>query len=323
MQLYAKAPRQLQVQHRQRHALSAVMPSRPRQAAQPSQAASRAVHITSSLQEAAAASDTSRRSLLLSSALLSLLSLEQALPAALAAAGITKVFVAGSTGQTGRRVVQQLRAKGFEVRAGVRDIKKGQGLGLAMDKSVELVEADVLKPDQLAAAIGDAQAVICATGYTGFNPSGFGEVDEVGTKNLINAAKAAGVTKFVLVSSLLTNAVEVGQKENPNFKFLNIFGNVLDHKNVAERYLRASGLNWTIVRPGGLSNDPPAKVGNLIVGKEDTLFGLDTDPGREISRDTVAEVLVAALQQPSADNKVVEIVSNLSAPPLSPDQYFP
>jgi hypothetical protein len=56
----------------------------------------------------------------------------------------------------------------------------------------------------------------------------------------------------------------------------------------AERYLRASGLRYTIVRPGGLRSEPPSEVGRLIVSKEDSLFGLDTDPGRAISRDTVS-----------------------------------
>lgn len=41
-------------------------------------------------------------------------------------------------------------------------------------------------------------------------------------------------------------------------------------------------------RPGGLSNKPPAEVGNLIVGKEDTLFGRPSDPGKDISRDLVS-----------------------------------
>ena len=100
----------------------------------------------------------------------------------------------------------------------------------------------------------------------------------------------------------------------------------------SEKYLRASGLDWTIVRyvlgcatqverqscnsaakaltpplhveapdaqftyftydmcvcrPGGLKKTPPSEVGNLVTGKEDTLFGLPTQRGKDISRDTV------------------------------------
>lgn len=63
----------------------------------------------------------------------------------------------------------------------------------------------------------------------------------------------------------------------------------------AERYLRSSGLQYTIVRPGGLSNDPPSAKGNLFVSGEDTLFGLESDPGRAISRDTVRFGLLSLL----------------------------
>lgn len=51
-----------------------------------------------------------------------------------------------------------------------------------------------------------------------------------GTIKLIDAAKAAGARRFVLLTSLLTNAKEAGQADNPNYKFLNLFGGVLDHK---------------------------------------------------------------------------------------------
>jgi hypothetical protein len=53
-----------------------------------------------------------------------------------------------------------------------------------------------------------------------------------GTIKLVDAAKARGVSTFVLLSSLLTNAAAVGQKDNPNYKFLNLLGGVLDHKQV-------------------------------------------------------------------------------------------
>jgi len=203
-----------------------------------------------------------------------------------------------------------------------QDIKKGQSLGLTLDPGVELVEADVLKPDQLRKALAGCQAVISTTGYVGFNLAGFAEVDEIGSRNLIDAAKEAGIDRFVLVTSLLTNAPAVGQADNPNYKFLNLFGGVLEHKHAGENYLRASGLTWTIVRPGGLSNDPPAAMGNLIVSGEDTLFGLEGQGG-EISRDTVAQVLASALQQPSSRNKVVEIVASPSAKVLPEDKWFP
>eukprot|EP00775_Hariotina_reticulata_P003818 gene3818-4076_t len=236
---------------------------------------------------------------------------------------IRTVFVAGSTGSTGRRVVQQLRAAGYKVRAGVRDTRKAQSLGFALNSGITIVQADVTKDARvLASALGDADAVICATGYSGFNPAAVGSVDELGTIHLVDAAKARGVKSFILLSSLLTNAAAVGQQDNPHYKFLNLFGGVLEHKLAAENYLRNSGLTYTIVRPGGLSDKAPSEVGNLLVSAEDTLFGLDSDPGRAISRDTVAEVLVAALGQPAAANKVVEIVASRAAPELPGDQWF-
>jgi NAD(P)-dependent dehydrogenase (short-subunit alcohol dehydrogenase family) len=79
---------------------------------------------------------------------------------------VLQVFVAGATGQTGRRVVEQLRRKGINVRAGVRDLKKAQSLGLAVPGgssagSVELVEFDVTAPQEnIVAAIGNADAVV-------------------------------------------------------------------------------------------------------------------------------------------------------------------
>ena len=125
-----------------------------------------------------------------------------------------------------------------------------------------------------------------------------------------------------LLNGLLTNAKAVGQGNNDNYKFLNALGGVLDEKLAAELNLRSSGLDYTIVRPGGLSNEPETSVGNLIVRGEDTTFGLDTDPGREISRDTVAAVCVEALFTDGASKRVVEIVSSPDAPALPVDKWF-
>eukprot|EP00976_Prorocentrum_cordatum_P094990 1190005-Prorocentrum_minimum.AAC.6 len=85
----------------------------------------------------------------------------------------------------------------------------------------------------------------------------------------------------------------------------------------------AAGLDYTVVRPGGLSNDPPSGAG-IIAGGADSFFGNDSDPGREISRDSVAEVSIEALFQPAADKKIVEILgANAKATPKAKWFDFP
>lgn len=81
-------------------------------------------------------------------------------------------------------------------------------------------------------------------------------------------------------------------------------------------------MKWVIVRPGGLNNKAPAEVGNVVVRGEDMLFGLPSDPGTSISRDSVAEVIVEALLQPAANNRVFEIVASSETPAVSPKQWF-
>jgi uncharacterized protein YbjT (DUF2867 family) len=260
-----------------------------------------------------------RRDLLLATLLAPLLA-----PAAIEAATVSggaKVFVAGATGNTGKRIVAQLSAKGYKVLAGIRDQKKADSL-FGKDSNVTIVKFNLFYAESIAGAIGDADAVVSALGYSGFNLGKYKEVDLTGTVNLIEGAKKAGVKKFVLLTSLLTNAKAIGQENNPNYKFLNAFGGVLDNKLEAEKALRSSGLDWTIVRPGGLSNEAPENLGGLYVSKEDTLLGVDSDPGRSISRDTVAEVIVEALSQDKASNKVVEIVQGKQVEKLQPEKYF-
>ena len=103
---------------------------------------------------------------------------------------------------------------------------------------------------------------------------------------------------------------------------MNALGGILDEKHAAELYLAASGLDYTIIRPGGLSNDAPSVLGPPIIAGPDTFLGLPGDPGREVSRDTVAEVVVAALSDPAAANATFELVASPSAPALAKADFF-
>ena len=110
-----------------------------------------------------------------------------------------KAFVAGATGETGRRIVQELIARDIPVRALVRDLEKAKSI---LPGNVELVQGDVLEAGNLSAALGDSTVLLCATGAApSFDPTGPYKVDYEGTKNLVEVAKAKGIEHFVIVSS--------------------------------------------------------------------------------------------------------------------------
>ncbi|WCJ27379.1 NAD(P)-binding Rossmann-fold superfamily protein [Euphorbia peplus] len=230
-----------------------------------------------------------------------------------------KIFVAGATGNTGKRIVEQLLSKGFEVKAGVRDVDKAKTTfsNSIHNPSLLIVKADVTEgSSKLAQVIGnDSDAVICATG---FRPSldlfAPWKVDNFGTVNLVDACRELGVNRFILVSSILVNGAAMGQLFNPAYIFLNVFGLTLVAKLQAEQYIRKSGINYTIIRPGGLKNDPPS--GNVVMEPEDTLYE------GSISRDAVAEVAAEALVCPESHFKVVEIVSRADAPKRTYTELF-
>lgn len=170
------------------------------------------------------------------------------------------------------------------------------------------------------------------------------QVDNFGTVNLVEACRKQNVNRFILISSILVNGAAMGQLLNPAYIFLNVFGLTLVAKLQAEQHIRKSGINYTIIRPGGLKNDPPK--GNIVMEPEvlkirqQTLFHIklgvctcvffsllilllqDTLSGGSISRDQVAEVAVEALQRPESSYKVVEIVAQDEAPKRSFEELF-
>lgn len=189
------------------------------------------------------------------------------------AEGTQTVVVAGATGQSGRRVLERLAGTpGLSVVAGVRNVDKAaaalsesstvirgamvQKVGSIDTSGVELKHLDIVKDstDEIKALLTGADSLVIAVGFVPGNPLKMNEaahqVDNVGTCKLIDAAKAAGIKKVVLISSILTNGRAWGQEKSPGFQITNAFGGVLDEKIVAENYLRKSGMDYTIVRPG-------------------------------------------------------------------------
>jgi len=154
-----------------------------------------------------------------------------------------KVLIAGANGKIGRRLIPHLVADNIQVRAMVRDLS--QKADLETLGAHEVVEADLE---------GD-----CRQALEG--------------QDLIDQAKELGVGRFIMVSSMRADDPASGPEKLRHY---------FAAKGKADDHLRASGLNYTIVRPGRLTEEPP--LGKVEVAEKLKNFG-------DISREDVAKVL--------------------------------
>ncbi|CAN6209068.1 unnamed protein product [Urochloa humidicola] len=237
------------------------------------------------------------------------------------------VFVAGATGRVGSRAVRELIKLGFRVRAAVRNAERASSLvqsvqqlkldgdalsAISPAEKLEIVECDLEKQprDGIAKAIGKASLVVCSIGASEkeiLDVTGPYRIDYMATSNLVQAATAAKVEHFILVTSLGTNKIGF-----PAF-LLNLFWGVLYWKRRAEEALIASGIPYTIIRPGGMERPTDAfkETHNLVVAAEDTYVG------GLVSNLQVAELIgCMAKNRRAAYCKVVEVVAETTAPLL-------
>jgi uncharacterized protein YbjT (DUF2867 family) len=206
------------------------------------------------------------------------------------------VLVAGATGGTGSEVVRELLDKGYRVRAFVRNADKAR---TTLGEDIEYAVGDVRERTTIDAALEGVGALISAIGAGRGDPDNGPEfVDYGGVRNMAEAAAAANLRQFVLVSSM-----GVTQEDHVLNK---MFNNVLIWKFKGEEALRASGVPYTIVRPGGLINEAG--------GQKSVAFAQGDDETGAIPRADVARVCVAALGSPDALNTTFEINSGKSAP---------
>lgn len=216
-----------------------------------------------------------------------------------------RIAVTGASGKTGWRVVQEAIGRGLAVRALLRPGSAvPEGLAGAEIVRLELSDAAALKT-----ALRGCDALVISTGA---RPSvdllGPLKVDALAIRSQIEACRAAGVQRVVLVSSLCS-----GRLLHP----LNLFGLILVWKGLGERLLAESGLDWTVVRPGGLKESEEG------IEREGIVF---SGPGGQekgrLSRRLVARVCLDALNTPAAIGRIVEITSSPTQPQESLDAWL-
>ena len=201
------------------------------------------------------------------------------------------ILLAGGTGHLGRALVQRLTARGMAVRVLSRNPSRARA---SVPEGVEIIAGDVRVGSSLKAPLAGVETVISAV--TGFGPGGDGprKVDLEGNANLIDAAAAAGVKHFILIS--IHGAAAHHPMELYRAKF------------IAEERLRASGLEWTIIRPtvfmelwAGIVGDPLLKTGTA------TVFGRGDNPINFVSVQDVAHLVERAIVDRLLRGRTVDV----------------
>lgn len=199
------------------------------------------------------------------------------------------IAIAGAHGQIARHLTRLLHARGDRVRGLIRnpdqaeDIRTDGGDPVVCDLEHATVE-------DVADAVRGCDAVVFAAGA---GPGSGAErkltVDRDGAVTLLAAAQAAGVERYVVLSSMGTDDPPEGDE---------VFAVYLRAKAAADRAVMASDLGWTVVRPGALTDDPPS--GLVTLGRH---VGRD-----QVPRADVAAVLEAVLHDDRTVGHVLEVV---------------
>ena len=203
------------------------------------------------------------------------------------------VAVSGASGRTGYRVAEELIAAGDHPRLLLRP-------GSIVPETLKACDQCRFELDDqqaLDAALDGVDALVIATGArASVDLTAPLRVDAWGVEQQIRSCCRVGVQRVVLVSSLCA-----GRWVHP----LNLFGLILVWKRVGERALERSTLDWTVLRPGGLTEREEGLEQDGI-----RWSGPDIQQSNSIPRRLVARCCVEALRTPAAIGRIIEVTSS-------------
>ncbi len=202
-----------------------------------------------------------------------------------------KILILGATGPTGRLIVENAIKQGHQVVALVRSKSKAADLAGA-----ELFEGDARDETALTRAIAGCDAVISSLG-TPMSPFREVTLPSTATKALVDVMKRQGVERLVCITGMGAG----DSRGHGGFFYDRVFqplmlGEVYKDKDRQEAIVKASGLNWTIVRPTVLNDKPPH-------GEVRAMTDLSVFHGGAISRADVADFVVRQLTDPKWSRK--------------------
>lgn len=202
-----------------------------------------------------------------------------------------RVAIVGGSGRVARQIIVQLRARRDDAVAIFRNPERFDELAELGAIPVAL-DIETATAEQLAAVLVGADAVVFSAGAGGGDPARTRAVDFDGAVRALEAARAAGVRRFVMVSAIHAGGPLPVGEDSPMFAYYRA-------KHDADLEVQASPLDWTILRPGTLTDDPA--TGRVTLG--------DTVPDGGIPRADVAAAVIAAIDDPRSVRHAWELTA--------------
>ena len=200
---------------------------------------------------------------------------------------MSRILIIGGHGKVARLLTPLLVARGDDVSAVIRNVDHTADVE---SDGATVVVADVARLDheRLVELITGHDAVVWSAGAGGGDPARTYAIDRDAAIRSMDAAQAAGAGRYVMVSYFGAGPGHGVPADNAFFAYA-------EAKAAADEHLRASGLDWTVLGPSGLTLDPP--TGRIDVGGAES---------RTVARADVAAVIAAVLADPSTIRRTIE-----------------
>jgi uncharacterized protein YbjT (DUF2867 family) len=202
---------------------------------------------------------------------------------------MSRIVIVGGHGKVALYLARILTKRSDEVTSIFRNADHTQDVSATGARPV-VADIENLNTDALADLLAGHDAVVFSAGAGGGNPARTYAVDRDAAIRVIDAAGQAGVRRFVMVSYFGAGLDHGVPEDNSFFPYA-------EAKAAADAHLRASDLDWTVLGPGRLTLEPA--TGRIAVGAAGAAKG-------SVSREDVALVAAAALQEPSTIRRTID-----------------
>jgi uncharacterized protein YbjT (DUF2867 family) len=210
---------------------------------------------------------------------------------------MSSIIIIGGHGKVALRLARLLTRGGHRVTSVIRNPDHAADVTLH-GATPRVADVEKLSTQELSEVLAGHDAVVWSAGAGGGNPTRTYAVDQDAAIRSMDAAASAGVTRYVMVSYL-------GSRDDHGIDPDNPFYSYAEAKSTADAYLRGTPLQWTILGPGSLTLEPG--TGHIAVG--------DDLQGGSVSRDDVAAVAAAVLNDDHTIGKTIPFVAGATAIP--------